>query len=277
MTAVLATLIAKQCKALLYLDIRDLFNDTMKGVLSNHPLRFVLPVFSLLEKWTFNSAKKINLISGGFLPYARTVAPNTTFSVFTHGVDDLFLGQNFQTEKPNQKTKILYAGNIGQGQGLENIVPRAAKSLEGSAEFILIGDGGRRASLEKTAQKLKLQNLKLLNPMGRDKLLEHYKGSDILLLHLNDFEALHKVLPSKIFEYAATGKPILAGVSGYAADFLSRNVDGTEIFIPNDINAMEKCFEKIIRGPSIFDRTEFCEKFLRSKIARDIAFDITHI
>ena len=45
-------------------------------------------------------------------------------------------------------------------------------------------------------------------------------STDVLFLHLNDYSAFRKVIPSKIFEYAATGKPIVAGVSGYAAEFL---------------------------------------------------------
>ena len=46
----------------------------------------------------------------------------------------------------------------------------------------------------------------------------------ILFIHLNAYPAFEKVLPSKIFEYAATGKPILAGVSGYSADFIRNNL-----------------------------------------------------
>ncbi len=45
--------------------------------------------------------------------------------------------------------------------------------------------------------------------------------SDILFVHLNDLEAFHKVLPSKLFEYAATAEArglrcIIAGAGGAA-------------------------------------------------------------
>ena len=52
--------------------------------------------------------------------------------------------------------------------------------------------------------------------------MSEYDKASILFLHLNDYEAFYKVLPSKIFEYATTGKPIIAGVNGFAKDVISK-------------------------------------------------------
>ncbi len=48
----------------------------------------------------------------------------------------------------NPNPTILYAGNIGQGQGLEKIIPKALKYYRQSFKFVLVGDGGRRKKLE---------------------------------------------------------------------------------------------------------------------------------
>ena len=85
-------------------------------------------------------------------------------------------------------------------------------------------------------------------------LLEHYRKADILFLHLNNFRAFEKVLPSKIFEYAATGKPILAGVSGYASKFLREQIVGVQVFNPCDIVGMTAGLNKLLSGPKFFDR-----------------------
>ena len=55
-------------------------------------------------------------------------------------------------------------------------------------------------------------------------LLEYYKNADILFLHLKNIAAFKRVLPSKVFEYGALGKPIVAGVSGYSANFIKQNL-----------------------------------------------------
>lgn len=55
--------------------------------------------------------------------------------------------------------------------------------------------------------------------MKREDLLRVYRHADVLFLHLNNLKAFRRVLPSKIFEYAATNKPIWGGLSGYAGRF----------------------------------------------------------
>lgn len=42
----------------------------------------------------------------------------------------------------------------------------------------------------------------------------------MLLLNLLDQLSMTNVIPSKIFEYGASGRPIIAGASGYAQAFI---------------------------------------------------------
>src|SRR3990167_2712279 len=116
-----------------------------------------------------------------------------------------------------------------------------------------------------------LLNIKILPPMDRQALIQHYQKSDILFLHLNDFSAFRKVLPSKIFEYVMTGKPILAGLSGYSADFISTNVSGCWIFPPCDTaQAIAQLTQILKHRLNIEDRNEFYEKFNREKMMRKL-------
>jgi UDP-N-acetylglucosamine:LPS N-acetylglucosamine transferase len=69
-TAFLGYKIAKKAKIPLYLDIRDIFVDTMNDVIQSKFVKFfLLPVLKQIEYKTFNYAKHINLISGGFNEY----------------------------------------------------------------------------------------------------------------------------------------------------------------------------------------------------------------
>ena len=75
---------------------------------------------------------------------------------------------------------MLYAGNIGEGQGLEVIIPKLAESLNDKVKFRIIGDGGKRKKLERALQKLSLNNIELIAPMARDRLIEEYSKADVL-------------------------------------------------------------------------------------------------
>ena len=273
MTASLGAWIAKQTGSKLYLDIRDLFTDTMNSVLAKKPLYILMPFLLILEKWTFKSCDMLNLVSAGFLNHFKKITPNLSPSVYTNGVDKMFLKNNFSNNETNSKPLILYTGNIGDGQGLHNIIPKAANELE-DIQFRLIGDGGERNLLIDNVLQKSLINVEILKPVMRHDLLNEYKKADILFLHLNNYEAFQKVLPSKIFEYAATGKPILAGVSGYAAKFLADHVEGVEIFHPCDLESMKHGLQKLLNGPKIIDRKNFCLNFSREKIMKKLAKDI---
>lgn len=273
MSASLGAWVAKRRGAMLYLDVRDLFTDTMEDVLAKSLMRGLLPAFRLLERWTFGAARQMNVVSAGFLPHIQGVAPGLTPTVYTNGIDLTFVETNFTKSMPTEKPVVLYAGNMGRGQGLHRIVPNVAEAMP-EVEFRLIGDGGRRDALMESVARLSLTNVEILTPVERDALMEAYRQADVLFLHLNAFKACYKVLPSKIFEYAATGKPILAGVGGYAANFLHDNIPGVEVFAPCDSDAMQAGLQRLISGPRIIDRSEFCSLHLREDIMKQMARDI---
>jgi Glycosyl transferases group 1 len=270
-TAFMAASINMQQSAYLYLDIRDIFTDTMSDVLKNPLLRFFTkPLFSMIEWFTFSRANHINLVSEGFRRYFEKKYQKS-YSYFTNGIDQAFLEYNFQKTINTDKKIITYAGNIGEGQGLHHIVPLAAKILEDKFHFNIIGDGGTKANLVKSIEVNEVKNVSLLEPVNREKLLEYYKQSDYLMLHLNDYQAFEKVLPSKIFEYGATHKGIIAGVKGYAADFLAENLPDAVIFQPKDVNTFTEQLLKIDLLSLDFDRSEFIQKFNRKHIMAEMS------
>ena len=273
MTASLATYVAKRAHSKIYLDIRDLFVDTINDIFQKNLLRILIPIFFRLEKWTFQSADKLNIVSAGFSDYIKKITPNLIPSIYTNGVDEIFMKKDFSTKIIKPKPLILYTGNIGDGQGLHRIIPAAANLLK-NIQFRLIGDGSAKKLLIDN-DLLKLQNnIEVLKPILREELINEYQNADILFLHLNDYNSFHKVLPSKIFEYAATGKPILAGVSGYAADFLKDQVKGVEVFKPCDVVSMKMGLKKLLNGPKIIDRNDFCFRYSRKKIMKKLAKDV---
>jgi glycosyltransferase involved in cell wall biosynthesis len=277
MTASLAAYIASQKRAPLYLDIRDIFVDTIKDVISAKSLMWLAPALSWVEKKTINTASKVNLVSEGFLPYFKKRYPTQRYSCFTNGIDQEFIDASeaslAQTQhSPDTEVNILYAGNIGEGQGLSHIVPLLAKALQGRARFTVIGDGGRYKQLKLALEQQRCTNVELVPPMNRARLIEAYLKADILFLHLNAFPAFEKVLPSKIFEYAVLGKPILAGVAGYPAWFIQNEVDNARVFEPCNVAEAVLAFERL--DLQHHSRAEFLKKFNRSNIMDAMAEDI---
>ena len=277
MTAALGAWIARRTRARLYLDIRDIFVDTIGDVFPALA-RALTPPLSALERWTMRRADRINLVSRGFEGYFRSRYPDRTYAWFTNGIDEEFLQMDWSVDNATgtqHPLQVVYAGNIGEGQGLHAILPQLALTLGQRAQFRVIGDGGRRELLIEMLRRAEVQNVEILPPMPRSELLKAYLSADILFLHLNSHAAFEKVLPSKIFEYAATGKPIWAGLAGYAQTFVAAEVANAVIFAPcNAPDAIEKLQHLNIQsGP----RQDFIERYGRANIARKMADDILQV
>lgn len=274
-TAFLGYKIAKKSNAILFLDIRDIFVDTMNDVLRPSIFKpIIILLLKYIERKTFNYAAHINLISAGFKEYLLDLK-NVNFSFFSNGIDEEFLKNDDSLEKTkiNNSKLIVYAGNIGEGQGLEKIIPQAAKILGINFTFLIYGDGGTKSKLQKEIDNLKVKNVILKNPVSRSDLKNIYNTANYLFLHLNDYPAFKKVLPSKIFELSTFNKTILAGVSGYSADFIKKEVSNSYVFNPCDIDSLV-WFLKNDKKSKQINRKKFKKKFSRSTINKQLSANI---
>lgn len=270
MTAFLGSVISRWKRIPLYLDIRDIFVDTIKDVLPTFASRALAPLFKMIENFTMWRAEHINLVSEGFNEYFQKNYPGKSYSNVPNGIDEEFIEFDFSKRgKENSKLVLMYAGNIGEGQGLRCIVPSLAERLQSTHEFWIVGNGGACAKLEAAVKGL--ANVKIMAPVNRTTLLSLYRQSDILFLHLNDYPAFHKVLPSKLFEYVATGKPILGGVAGYAAEFLGR-IPNAAVFPPCDTPAALAALASL-RMKDV-QRADFVQMYRRARLMDEMANNI---
>jgi glycosyltransferase involved in cell wall biosynthesis len=278
MTAALGAWIARRTRARLYLDIRDIFVDTIADVLPAPVAPLARVAFARVESWTVRRADRINLVSPGFAEYFRERYGELSFAQFTNGVDEEFLSAAPAAEARVARpagggpVTVLYAGNIGAGQGLHQLLPALSPLLHGRARFVVIGDGGRREALEDALARAGADNVELRPPVPREELVRAYRAADVLLLHLGRHAAFEKVLPSKIFEYAALGKPVLAGVAGYPARFIREELDNAAVFAPGDAAGAVKAFESLRLSDT--PRPDFVAKYRRAHIAAAMADDV---
>ncbi|WP_345960793.1 glycosyltransferase family 4 protein [Pseudomonas sp. NY8896] len=280
MTASLGALIAQRKDCGLYLDIRDILVDTLRDLLPPRWGQFAASIFSPIERWTINRATRVNLISPGFLPYFNTRYPGREFTLYTNGVDDLFINQISAIQPPTydstpERIKVVYAGNIGSGQGLHQILPELAKRFAEKVDFHLIGAGSALKELRLALTQAKVENVTISPPMKREELLRIYHQADVLFLHLNNLKTFRRVLPSKLFEYAATNKPIWGGLSGYAGRFAKKRIKNAALFNPCDLDGAVEAFYqlKLQHTP----RLDFVQQFSRNNIKKKMAKDVLQI
>ena len=275
MTGVLTYVSARLQRQNYYIDLRDIFSETISDIFTRKsPLlgNIAKFTFSLLERQVLNGAAGVNVVSEGFPEYFESEGIDTTdWSFFPNGVDPEFINIDPKSPLKHPRT-IVYAGNIGNGQGLEKIIPETAKRIGNDFRFVVVGDGGTIGLLKEVIMQEDVSNVELLSPVERTDLIKYYQEADILFLHLNDLPAFRRVLPSKIFEYVALGKPIVAGLNGYSAHFLKKNVPHACLFNPCDsVGAKSSILEATNLEVSNSAVSKFVEEYSRTSIMERMA------
>lgn len=105
---------------------------------------------------------------------------------------------------PEEKKIILYSGNIGEKQGLENVVEAAAQRQRQPWLFVIVGQGGGRARLEKMVSERGLCNVLFFPLQPYDALPVLLKMGDCHLV-IQKRGAADAVLPSKLTNILAVG------------------------------------------------------------------------
>lgn len=105
---------------------------------------------------------------------------------------------------------FMYAGNMGEKQGLDLILTAADRLREQRhIHFVMIGAGAARERLEQTAQQLGLSNLRFLPLQPLERLPEVLAAADVHLV-VQKAEAADLVMPSKLTNILAAGRPSIA-------------------------------------------------------------------
>lgn len=141
----------------------------------------------LRVNYAFSKAKHINLVSKGFESYFVNRFKNANYSWFTNGIDKEFLLTEVPVKSELSESAtitVLYAGNIGEGQGLNTIIPVLARLAGVKYKFKVIGDVGRKAALVEASKGI--TNISFHSPVNREQLIQEYLSADILFLHLKD-------------------------------------------------------------------------------------------
>jgi hypothetical protein len=117
---------------------------------------------------------------------------------------------------------LTYVGTIGMAHGLSTLLDAAEAARGEPILFLLVGEGAERQTLERSAARRGLENVRFLGAVPRDRVPEILASSDAVLVHLKDDALFASVIPSKIFEAMATATPIILGVRGESADIVAR-------------------------------------------------------
>ena len=221
--------------------------------------------FTDAENYQKLGAKRVEVITNGF------EASDFQNSEFRH--PELAEGQN-------SKFKITYSGGLEIARNPENLWkvlaelktenPEFGKNLE--LEFV----GNLSPEVENSIQKYSLtENVVKVGYVTHLESIEKIKNADVLLLTNFPDEKSKGIIPGKIFEYMATGNPILAiGPSGGDVERILNETQSGKYFLHSDNlslkNYVLELYEKKRTGKFPFP-VQSVERFSRKNLSLNLS------
>lgn len=163
-------------------------------------------------------AEGVAIIAEGFRPYfeAGGVAPERIVRLrnWTRRVEPEETPEETRARLgwPPDELVCLHGGNMGQKQGLGNILDAAALLDGERIRIVLAGDGNDRPRLQAEASRRRLANVEFMPMQEPGRWEELMQASDVLLVNQRASVA-DMSLPSKLTSYFAAGRPVVASVS----------------------------------------------------------------
>lgn len=150
---------------------------------------------------------------------------------------------------------VLYAGTLGRAQKLDNAL-RAMKIAQDrglNIKFKLVGDGATWRALHDAAEELDV-DAELLPRGQADELSDFYEWADSALVHLTDWDALKRAIPSKTYELMELGIHI-SGVAKGEAAALIKGLNAGHVVDPEDPEALAELWIRLANDRNLLKIT----------------------
>jgi len=143
---------------------------------------------------------------------------NVTIEVLQNWLSKEEKGVNYcsiDVEKTNLKgrTIFVYAGNMGDAQGLDIFIDIANKFSDNSrVGFLFVGRGSAVMRLRMDAEKRKLDNILFYNEINPKEIPALYEQCSYGIISLDKRHKTHNI-PGKFLSYMRSGLPVLAVIN----------------------------------------------------------------
>ena len=230
----------------------DMWPDTLValGLVTNK--KFALFLEKIMT-WIYKQYDLILLGSKGFFQKAIMRVSPVKIEYFPNWAEQVF--QEIKSDSENlqfpesDNFKLVYAGNLGEAQDLENVFKAIELLKNHPVNWIFIGDGRFRSRLKDLISSSNLLNkVFFLGNHPLEKMPYFFSKSDAMFLSLKKSDIFELTVPAKLQAYMAAGKPVVAMLSGEAKTIIE-NAGCGFVAESGDFQTLVKNIESIIQMP----------------------------
>jgi glycosyltransferase involved in cell wall biosynthesis len=216
-----AVVVKKIQKIPVYFWVLDLWPESLEsaGGIKN---KKILGFFESMVKFLYRNSDKILISSKGF---KQSILKKGNFE------DKIIYFPNWAEKSINESKQnveinlpkfpsgfnILFAGNVGVAQDLENAIKAMEIVLKQNKKinFLILGDGRDRKRLEKLVLEKNIEkNIHFFGKYPIETMSYFFSKADCMFVSLKNEPIFSLSLPAKVQAYMSVGKPIISMMNG---------------------------------------------------------------
>ena len=228
----------------MFFNLQDLWPENVEEVLG---IRFA-PLTWLINRIVdriYGASNKILCASNGFADNLRHRGVEEGKIVFWPQFctdPDLTAAQKPEIYREDT-FNIVFAGNLGDAQGLDLMVDAALELKDSPIRWYLVGDGRARARLEQKVLDCGVsEQVTFVGRVSEAEADRYVHFADCAYLSFKDNKIFNMTLPAKLQTYLACGTPILAAAGGESARLVGDN--GIGFVCPPKLEALVQTASK---------------------------------
>jgi glycosyltransferase involved in cell wall biosynthesis len=219
--------------------------------------RLSLPLIGRLERAAVRRASLVAAVSdaaadmalgAGADPAGVMVSPNAvSLAAIDAAIPPMDERDGGSRPRP---ARIGWIGSFGVWHGVDVLI-RAVAAADGSPELLMIGDGVERAACERLAEELGISGrVRFSGGLPHERAIAKLAGCDILASPTAPLTGGEPYFgsPTKVFEYMALGRPIIASSLGQIEDVLEHG--RTALLVkPGDVGELAAAIGELVADP----------------------------
>jgi len=242
------------------LEIRDLWPESITASGVGGETSMLTRFLSSLSGFLYRACDHLVVVTPAFKKdiISKYRIPPEKISVVENGVEPgLFRPGAGSDEVKSElgiwgKFVVSYIGTMGLAHGLRTMV-EAGSMLQRDypdIQFLLVGEGTDKEALSEMARNRGLGNIRFLPKQPREKMPDIIRASEVCLVLLKKAEVFKTVIPTKMLEFMACGRPVILGVDGQARQVMEAAEAG--IFVePEDPNALVRAVTQLYHNADL--------------------------
>jgi glycosyltransferase involved in cell wall biosynthesis len=252
--------VAKWKRVPFVFEVRDLWPESLAAVGAGAQQSVLYRTLAKIAGFLYRRSDKIVVVTPAFLSFLieHWSIPEEKICVVENGVETtLFSPQPAAVDLreslgAEDRFLVSYIGTVGMAHGLDTLLGAAEKLqyTHPNVMFMLVGEGSEKAAITSSAGSRGLTNVRFIGEQPRERVPDYIRASDVCLVMLRKSDIFKTVIPTKMLEFMACGRPAILGVEGQARTILEAAKAGIAIE-PENAHELAEAIVQLVSNPSL--------------------------